>query len=129
MRIILSYRASGVPICLAEFSAGQIGTRRMQEGSDSHAKTLLLPQTQPHCPLASHQPLTALAGTNAMTSFGTKRGCRHTQPKLDGSLTFIAHPLAIVNDHPLNSSLSHIHLKGVLQVSFGMKSNVSSYLR
>jgi hypothetical protein len=33
----------GVPICLAEFSAGQIGTRRTQEGSDSHAKTLLLP--------------------------------------------------------------------------------------
>jgi hypothetical protein len=32
---------SGVPICLAEFSAGQIGTRRTQEGSDSHAKALL----------------------------------------------------------------------------------------
>ena len=48
MQIILSYQASGVPICLAEFSAGQIGTRRMQEGNDSHTKTLLLPQAQPY---------------------------------------------------------------------------------
>ena len=38
MRIILSYQASGVPISLAEFSAGQIGTRRTQEGSDSHER-------------------------------------------------------------------------------------------
>ena len=48
MRIILSHQASGVPICLAGLSAGQIGTRRMQEGNDSHTNTLLLPQTQPH---------------------------------------------------------------------------------
>ena len=30
---------SGVPICLAEFSAGQIGIRRTQKGSNSHTRT------------------------------------------------------------------------------------------
>ena len=30
---------SGVPICLAEFSAGQIGIRRTQKGIDSHTRT------------------------------------------------------------------------------------------
>lgn len=56
------------------------------------------------------------------------KGRRHTQPKpvASGSIFFSClHPLAIVNDHPLHSSLSLIHLKSILQVDFSMKSNVS----
>ena len=56
------------------------------------------------------------------------KGRRHTQPKpvASGSIFFSClHPLAIVNDHPLHSSLSLIHLKSILQVGFSMKSIVS----
>jgi len=50
---------SGVPICLAEFSAGQIGIRRMQKGSDSHANTF--PSSLAHVNLAQRLVYSALS--------------------------------------------------------------------